>query len=87
MAMAGESSNPDTKDPAQDGFSITPNDTATFTNNTRGIYIGVGGDVSVKMVGGENILFKAVPQGVVLPVRAQQVFNFGTAASNLVGLY
>ena len=50
----------------------------------RGIYVGVGGDIKVTTVDGDTVTFVAVPQGVILPVRAKRIFATGTTAASLV---
>ena len=75
-------------DPAANAEAISPSDSADLGFVTRGIYVGVTGDVTVNMMGtGASILFKAVPAGVTLAVRATRVLAAGTTATQLVGLY
>lgn len=53
----------------------------------RGIYVGVGGTVIVRMYGSAtNLTFLNVPDGYILPVRADKVIRSGTTASNMVAL-
>jgi len=71
---------------ASNMWSITPSDTATFELETAGIYVGVGGNITVKKRNSQTQLFTAVPQGTILPVNSIGVMATGTTASNLVGL-
>lgn len=72
--------------PAEDAFTVTPSDTANFTSGpARALYIGVSGDVTLITTGGNAVLFKAVPVGI-LPVRCTRVNATGTAATNIVAL-
>jgi hypothetical protein len=71
--------------PATGAVAVTPSD-ATVIPVTRGLYIGVTGNVTVRTAKGETVLFTAVPVGV-LPVCVDQVHNTGTAATNIVALY
>lgn len=74
--------------PAEHAFAITKHDTNLLTSNTRALYVGGAGDVTVDMVGGEtSVLFSAVPAGTVLPIRATRVKSMGTTATSVVGLY
>lgn len=88
--MAGPYPNAFTTDgfnaPAADAFAITPSDTVLFTNDTRGIYVGGAGNLTVLMQSGAVVLFTAVPAGTVLPIRAERVNATGTTATALVGL-
>lgn len=76
--------------PAIDAFAITASDATVFgdtaaTAVTRGIYVGVTGDINIVTDGGSTVLFSNVPVGV-LPVRAKQVLSTSTTASSMVGL-
>lgn len=72
-------------DPAYGAVAVTPNDT-TRINGVRGLYIGVTGDVTVKLDNNATaILFKAVPVGI-LPVSAVIVMATGTTATSIVAL-
>lgn len=74
--------------PASRAFAITPHDSTLFTNVTRGIYVGVTGNITALLVGDTvAVLFTAVPAGTVLPIRAQRVNSTATTASAMVGLY
>ncbi|MGV3490511.1 MAG: spike base protein, RCAP_Rcc01079 family [Devosia sp.] len=72
---------------ARRGFAITANDGADLAAETRAIYVGSSGNLSVVLVSGDQVGFAAVPAGTVLPVRAIRVRSTGTTASQLVGLY
>ena len=74
--------------PATGAFAITPHNSTNFSTVTRAIYVGVTGDVTAVMLDGATaVLFKAVPAGSILPIRAIRVNSTGTGASELVGLY
>lgn len=69
------------------GFPIVPNDSLELEHRTRGIYVGVSGDIVAKLEGDDDLVtFIAVPQGTILPVRAIKVTT-ATTATNLIGLY
>lgn len=73
--------------PATKAFAITPHDSTNFSENVRGIYVGVGGDVVIVCKDGESaITFKNAVTGSVIPVRAIRVNSTNTTATNLVGL-
>lgn len=75
---------------AVDGFSITPNSEVYFANTTRAIYVGVSGNVEVRMLSysesNTELLFIDVQAGTFIPVRATGVLA-NTTASGLLGLY
>lgn len=66
-------------------FAITKSDTAVQPPMSA-IYVGVSGDISLKL--GKDttaVVFKAVPVGI-LKVRARVVMSAGTTATDMVGL-
>ena len=77
---------PSLSGPASTGFSVVPNDAADLPEATRALYVGTGGDIALVDAAGNAVIFKAVPQGSVLPVRARAVRVAGTTAADLVGL-
>ena len=51
------------------------------------LYVGVAGDVKVKMAGGNDVVFKTVAAGSFLPINVIQVFETGTTATDIVALW
>ena len=79
-------------DAASFGFAISPSDTVDEAVITRGIYVGVAGDVVAildnKSKGsGQSLTFKNVIAGTILPIRARRVDSTNTTATNMIGLY
>jgi hypothetical protein len=69
------------------GQAVTPNDTTTFPDGFRGIYVGVAGDLTVRMSADKSVLtFKAVPAGTLLPVQFDRVMATGTTAQSILAL-
>ncbi len=50
------------------------------------LYVGVGGNVVVTMVGTGNFTFSNVASGQLLPIRITHVINTNTTATNIVAL-
>jgi hypothetical protein len=76
--------------PAGDFFSITPADATTFTQTTRALFVGTGGNIKIMghgKVANTVITLTNVPSGALLPIRVQRVYSGNTTASGLVGLY
>ena len=73
--------------PAVNAFAITPHDTNGVSYSTRGLYVGVSGDVKVVMIGGETVTFVGLAAGVIHPIRVNLVFSTGTDATGIVGVY
>lgn len=73
--------------PAKQFAAITPHDSANLAADTRGIYVGTGGNIAVVGMDGSVVTFANVPAGTVLPVIARRVNATNTSASNLVALW
>lgn len=92
--MAGNFSGSGIQAPASDAESITPADadlaSVALGFFTRAIYVGVTGDLAVKMIGdiGDSIVvFKAVPAGAILPLRVSQIRSTDTTATEIIALW
>ena len=72
--------------PAQDPFAIVPHPTDDLPQASKAIYVGTGGTIVLRAVGGDSdVVFANVPSGAILPVRARAVRSTSTA-SDMVGL-
>ncbi|MFB9949829.1 hypothetical protein ACFFP0_13270 [Rhizobium puerariae] len=72
--------------PASSGFSITPSDGGDLPETTRALYVGTGGDLSVRMLSGETLTLSNVSSGSFLPLRVNRVLATGTTATAIAGL-
>ena len=57
-------------DPADDGFVITPSDTEDLDVPTRGLYVGVSGDVKVDMLTGTTLIWIGLAAGIIVGISA-----------------
>lgn len=82
--------------PAEYAKAITLSDTVAIdfdgkSHQTRAIYVGSGGDISVEMVGrglaDPTVVFLAVLTGTILPIEVTRVNVTGTTASSLIALW
>lgn len=68
--------------------AVTPHDTNELTYFTRGIYVGVTGDVAVI---GKNdtvaVTFVGLAAGMIHPIQAKIIKSTGTTATSIVGVY
>lgn len=72
--------------PANDATEITPG-TSVLTDMTRAIYVGTGGAMTVRTRGGNDITFSNIPDGSIIPIRADKIYSAGTDASDIVSLH
>lgn len=75
----------DSTAPAHGAFTITPSDVTTI-QVTRSIYVGVTGNINVRMADGMTVLFSNVPVGV-FPIQVDQVLATNTTATTMLALY
>jgi len=73
--------------PGTVAFAVTPHDTNELSYVTRGIYVGVGGDIKLTTVGGSTVTFVDVQTGTILPIRAKVIYNSVTTADSLIGIH
>lgn len=73
--------------PARTAFSIAPADGTELEGATKAIYVGSGGDITLRAVGSSSdVTFRNVASGSVLAVRVRAIRSTGTSASDLIGL-
>jgi len=89
MSYQNLRTNADATAPIGKGRAVTPSDTATFTLGlTRGIWVGVGGNVSVTEADGTTTTtYIGVPSGYLLPVQCVRVRSTSTTATSMVAVY
>jgi hypothetical protein len=68
------------------GVSITPSDTDKI-QLTRGIYVGVSGNLAVLNDDDTTVIYKNVAGGYQFGVHTTQVLSTGTTATELIALY
>jgi len=84
--MSGAYRTADATCPAHGAVAVTKSD-STVLPTTRGIYVGVTGDVAVTMAGnGAVVTFKAVPVGI-LAIQVTKVMSTNTTATDMLALY
>ena len=66
--------------------AVTPHDSTNLDQETRGLYVGVSGDV-VAIIGGVAITFTAMAAGIIHPIAVTRVNSTNTTATNIVAIY
>ncbi len=68
-------------------FGVSPSDTDELPIIPKALYVGTGGTVTLRGVGGTaDVVFRNVASGQVLDVRPRFVRATGTTATDLVAL-
>ncbi len=73
--------------PAFGAVAITPSDDTDLTFVTRGIYVGVAGNLKVDMEDGTTVIFVGLAAGMIHPIRAKRIYATLTTATSIVGVY
>lgn len=72
-------------DPARAPYAIVPSDTVPLPRLPKGIYVGTGGDVTLRGVDADaDVTYRDMPGASFIAVRAEYVRATGTTASNLI---
>ena len=66
---------------------VTTSGDHTLTQESRALWVGVGGDVKVDMINGAALVIPNVQDGTLLPVRVSKVYQASTTASSIVALW
>lgn len=67
---------------ATGSVTVTPSASTVYDPPGRGLYVGVTGNVVVRMAGDlSQPTFVAVPAGTILPIAVDMVLDTGTASS------
>lgn len=70
--------------PSPEPFAVTPSDTVNFDTESRFLYVGTGGDVTIYTRGGVAVLYKAVPTGGYVWASCIRVNSTATTATDIV---
>lgn len=69
-----------------DSTDITPDDATTYDPSFRMVYVGTGGNLTVRTVAGNTRTFTNVQDGTFVPIQVDQIHATGTTASNIEGM-
>jgi hypothetical protein len=72
---------------ARNAVTIVPHATNAVQPIPDQVYVGGTGDITCRLMGDSvDVVFKAVPVGTLLPIRAQYIRATGTTATLMIGL-
>lgn len=70
---------------AKSAVVVVPHDTNEIV--AHGLYVGVKGDVKVRMANGQDVTFKDLGAGAIHPISVIRVYATGTTATTIIGVY
>lgn len=70
---------------AHGAVAITPDD-STIIPTCRSLYVGVTGNIAVRMADGQSVTFLNVPVGI-FPIQVDMVKSTSTTATDMFALY
>lgn len=74
--------------PATRAVAVVPDDANPLADIPKALFVGGGGTVVVRgSGGGDDVAFRNVADGSVLPFRARFVRATGTSATDILALY
>ena len=69
-------------------IAVTPDDDNDLPDGvTRGVYVGVAGDVTLISESGSTITLKNLAAGILHPIAVTRIEATGTTATDIVALY
>jgi hypothetical protein len=73
-------------DPSACFVAVTPSDTVKITYNnqphrSKAIYVGGAGNLAIKDINGNTVLFQGLTASTVLPIQTDQIMATNTSAS------
>lgn len=66
---------------------ITVSGETALSHTSRGIYIGTGGNLEVRMIDGSEAVFTNIPDGSLLPLQVTHILDAATTAADIVAVY
>jgi hypothetical protein len=75
-----------TTTPAEEAFAVTPSDSVDLQTISRGLYVGVSGNVKVTTFADSVVTFVGLAAGIIHPIRAKRVWATGTDATSIVAV-
>jgi len=87
MAQSGTSI-----DPSYKFVAVTPSDTELLKydgepSKTKGIYVAVSGDLTVKNDLDDTVIFTLAAAGAVYPIATDKILSTGTTATGIVAFF
>jgi hypothetical protein len=72
--------------PGEFAAVVVPSDATVLATPTRAIWVGVTGNIAVRMRGQNLVTFSNVPVGM-LPVQVDKILSTGTTATTMLAIW
>jgi hypothetical protein len=72
--------------PFQNGSTVTTSDSADIPE-TRAVFVGGAGNLTVILAGGGQVTFNALTAGTLLDIAVKRILTTGTTATLILALY
>lgn len=73
---------------AQGASLVTTSDSTDLTKvPTKGLYLGVSGDVKVTLNDGSTVTFVGLTSGCIHPIATKRIWATGTTATSILAVY
>lgn len=63
---------------------VTPSDASAQPFESRGVYVGVAGDLKITSVDGQTVVLKDLVAGIWHPMEVTHIWQNGTEATDIV---
>ena len=74
--------------PARNHAAVVTHNTNPLATVPKALFVGTGGNIALRAVDATaDVLFKNLPSGSILPVRAQYVRTTNTTAADIVAIF
>jgi hypothetical protein len=85
MDSSKTTAKPSRNDPFEGGETVTPG--TPFSQESTGIFVGTGGDVTVKMKDGSVLSYKNLPDAFTIDAVATEVTAVANGAADILALW
>lgn len=74
--------------PASSAVAVTPHASNALADIPKALFVGTGGNITMRGMGDSvDTVWKNIPNGAIIPFRAQYVRASGTTAADILALY
>ncbi len=72
----------------EDAVAVSPDDSNDLADGaTKGLYVGVSGNVKVDMANGTTVTFTGLASGIIHPLSVKRIYSTGTTGTSIIAVY